>query len=302
MRSSFRIFNVFGIPVELHISFLLLMLFIYVLVLINLVPLQFAVLITLVFFTVVLHELSHSYVAKRYGVPIERIILLPIGGVSEMGEIPKDPGQELRISIVGPATNFAIAIFCYIIIISAGNVIPSSISLFINDFLLVNLVLGAFNLLPAFPMDGGRILRAFLAERMDYVRATGIAATIGKTFAMIMAVSIVFFANPFLILIALFVYIGAEQEYRAVLISTLLEGVLVQDIMTTGIDTVGPDTSISDALSQMFQQKHMGYPVMDKKKLVVREPIKQLGVYPVTAKLHPSVQAEIKVLVTGEQD
>ncbi len=267
MKFSIKILSIFGIPVELHVSFILLMLFIYALVFLKVVPLQWAILLTLVFVTVVIHELSHSYVAKRYGVTIERIILLPIGGVAAMGEIPKDPGQELRIAIAGPSTNFVIAIVCYGIIVSVGNMVSKDVLGFIYLFALVNLVLGTFNLLPAFPMDGGRILRAFLARKMSYLRATEIAATVGKQLAILMAIAGIFI-NLFLILIALFVYIGAEQEYRAILISSLLKGMYVENIMTKKVNTISPDTTIEEALTIMFQKKHMGYPVTEAGKLV----------------------------------
>ena len=119
MRYSLKIFTVFGIPVELHISFLLLMLIIYIVAFLNLIPglnLLIAVLITLLFVTVIIHELSHSYVAQKYGVTITSIVLLPIGGVSTMEEIPSDPGQELRISVAGPAVNFLIAFVGYAVV------------------------------------------------------------------------------------------------------------------------------------------------------------------------------------------
>ena len=267
MKFSIKILRIFGIPVELHVSFILLMLFIYALAFLKVVPLQWAILLTLVFVTVVIHELSHSYVAKRYEVIIERIILLPIGGVASMSEIPKDPGQELRIAIAGPSTNFVIAIICYGIFVSVGNIVSKDVSGFIYLFALVNLVLGTFNLLPAFPMDGGRILRAFLARRMSYLRATEIAAMVGKQLAILMAVAGIFI-NLLLILIALFVYIGAEQEYKAILISSLLKGVYIENIMTKKVNTITPDITIEDALNIMFQKKHMGYPVTEAGKLV----------------------------------
>lgn len=280
MKSSFKIFTVFGIPIELHVSFLLLMLFIYFVAFLGIISLYIAFLITLLFVTVVIHELSHSYVAQKYGVTIERIVLLPIGGVSAMEEIPKDPNQELKIAAAGPLTNIFIAFFCLIALILIGSVgsltvsslfisdTPSAdLTLFLSNFLGVNLILGLFNLLPAYPMDGGRVLRAFLARRMNYVNATKTAATIGKQFAILMAIIGIFF-NFILILIAIFIYIGAEQEYRTILISSMLEGIYVKDIMTEEVDTLTPDTLVSEALNRMFQQRHMGYPVKDQEKLV----------------------------------
>jgi Zn-dependent protease/CBS domain-containing protein len=280
MKSSFKIFSIFGIPVELHISFLLLMVVIFALAFLGIFTLYVAFLIILLFVTVVIHELSHSYVAKRYGVPVERIVLLPIGGVSAMGEIPKDPDQELKIAVAGPLTNIIIAFLCLIGLFITGGITSLSVSsffisntpnadinLFLSNFLGINLVLGIFNLLPAFPMDGGRVLRAFLARRMSYNKATKTAASIGKQFAILMAIFGIFF-NFILILIAIFIYIGADQEYKAIMVSSMLEGLSVKDIMTRNVETLTPETPVSEALNTMFQKRHMGYPVMDGDKLV----------------------------------
>lgn len=280
MKSSFKIFSISGIPVELHISFLLLIIIIFALAFSGIFTLYVAFLIVLLFVTVVIHEFSHSYVAKRYGVPVERIILLPIGGVSSMGEIPKDPGQELKIAVAGPLTNIIIAFICLIGLFITGGIASLSVSsffisntqtadlnLFLSNFLGINLVLGIFNLLPAFPMDGGRVLRAFLARKMSYVKATKTAATIGKQFAILMAIFGIFF-NFILILIAIFIYIGADQEYKAIMISSMLEGLYVSDIMTRNVATLNLDTSVSEALNTMFRQRHMGYPVMEEDELV----------------------------------
>lgn len=280
MKSSLKIFSISGIPVELHISFLLLIVVIFAFAFFGIFTLYVAFLIVLLFVTVVIHEFSHSYVAKRYGVPVERIILLPIGGVSAMGEIPKEPGQELKIAVAGPLTNIVIAILCLIgLLITGGigslsfssffisNTPTADINLFLSNFLGINLVLGIFNLLPAFPMDGGRILRAFLARKMSYVKATRTAATIGKQFAILMAIFGIFF-NFILILVAIFIYIGADQEYKAIMVSSMLEGLKVKDIMTPNVAILNPETSVTEALSIMFQQRHMGYPVMDRNELV----------------------------------
>ncbi|HEY0196356.1 MAG TPA: site-2 protease family protein, partial [Methanobacterium sp.] len=204
-----KIFSIFGIPVELHFSFLLLMLAIYLVAIFNLIPgvdVVVAILITLLFVTVVLHELTHSYVAQRYGVEIERIVLLPIGGISAMKELPRDPHQELRIAIAGPLTNLVLAAVLYPVFLLFGNSLSPSLNFLLYYFILLNLLLGAFNLLPAYPMDGGRVLRAFLAERMSFIRATELAASIGKQLAIVMAIVGLFF-NPFLIFIAIFVYL-----------------------------------------------------------------------------------------------
>jgi Zn-dependent protease/CBS domain-containing protein len=269
MKYSLKIFTILGIPVELHISFLLLMAFIYVVAFLKLYPpinLQTAILITLLFVTVVLHELSHSYLAQRYGIHIESIVLLPIGGLSAMEEIPSDPGQELRISLAGPLVNFVIAALCYPILLVLGKSYPY-ISAFVSLFILLNLILGAFNLLPAFPMDGGRVLRAYLAERMNYVRATELASSVGKQLAIIMAIVGIFF-YPLLIFVAIFVYIGADQEYQSVLISRALGDMKVEEIMSREVKTVTPENTVEEVLEIMFLEKHMGYPVLEVNNIV----------------------------------
>jgi len=270
MKYSLKIFSVFGIPIELHITFLVLMLLIYIVAFFKIIPainLLTALLITLVFVTVVIHELSHSYLAKRYGIKIDRIVLLPIGGLSEMEEIPKDPAQELRIALAGPVSNLVIALISYIVLILFGSSLSAVLLGVLYYFTIINLILGLFNLLPAFPMDGGRILRAFLAERMSFIKATKLAANIGKQFAIIMAVIGVFF-NILLILIAIFVYVGADAEYKSVLVSTLLGDEMVKDVMTKDVHILNPENTVQETLKTMFSEKHMGYPVTDNGKLV----------------------------------
>ena len=269
MKYSLKIFSVFGIPIELHISFLLLMLAIYFVALFNLIPgvsLTIAVLITLLFVAVVIHELTHCYVAVGYGVEIERVVLLPIGGVSQMKELPKDPHQEFRIAVVGPLSNLVIGGILYPFYLFYGHLLSTDLNFLLYYTIYLNLLLGAFNLLPAFPMDGGRVLRAYLAERMNFIRATQLAASIGKQLAIVMAI-IGIFINPFLILIAIFVYLGADQEYNVVMTNTLLEGIRVRDIMTGEVKTVNPSDTVDSVLKLMFQHKHMGYPVIQDGEL-----------------------------------
>jgi len=264
MKTSLRIFKIFGIPIELDFSFLILIISIYLLAFSGFISLEMAVLITLVFVTVVIHELSHSYVARHFGVEIEKILLLPRGGIAKMEGIPRVPRQELLISIAGPLTNLIIAAAFYGI--QSTRIFPQTITEFIGNFILVNIILALFNLIPAFPMDGGRILRALLAEKMSYLRSTEVAANLGKFLAILMAMAGIFF-NFFLILIALFIYIGAEQEYRLVLISSLLEGVKVGDVMTPDPITLKPSTTVKEALETVFKYKHMGYPVTENNEL-----------------------------------
>ncbi len=171
------------------------------------------------FVCVVLHELGHCFAARRYGVGVSRILLLPIGGVAEFDGIPREPGREVVISLAGPAVNFVLAALLWLVLRVlpvAGEDAPGGLPGLAGslDFLLSwNLLMGTFNLAPAFPMDGGRVLRALLAGRMDYVRATFWAATVGKVVAVAGAVA-AYFHQPLAILLFLFVFIVGEMEYR----------------------------------------------------------------------------------------
>src|SRR6202035_2537394 len=175
------------------------------------------VFILLLFACVVLHEFGHAFAAKAFGINTPDITLLPIGGVARLERMPEEPIQELIIAAARPAVNLIIAL-C--LILTGGSfAYPPTAGSSLNDVLLtINVVLLLFNLLPAFPMDGGRVLRALLATRLSYARATQIAATVGQGFAFffgivgLFGIPGLFNANPFLIFIAFFVYIGASQE------------------------------------------------------------------------------------------
>jgi Zn-dependent protease len=173
------------------------------------------------FACVVMHEFGHGFAARRFGISMRDIILSPIGGVSRMERIPDNPRQELWIALAGPLVSLAVAAALLSLLwavqgptpMSQVVLLPSWIEVhpFIVRLMVANLVLAVFNLLPAFPMDGGRIFRALLAKRMDYSRATRIAVTVGQAMAFFFAL-VGMFGNPFLLLIALFIWIGAGQE------------------------------------------------------------------------------------------
>jgi Zn-dependent protease len=174
---------------------------------------------------VVLHEFGHSFTAMHFGVGVRRILLLPIGGMAEFDAIPRQPSRELLITLAGPAVNFAIAGLLWAIVgVPDGfpGWPPGNISVEVNAqgfgqlVLIWNLLMGLFNLLPAFPMDGGRILRALLATRMPYLRATWLAATVGKVLAGIGAVAFFYFNHPLTAGLFLFIFFAGEMEYRAV--------------------------------------------------------------------------------------
>jgi Zn-dependent protease len=171
--------------------------------------------------------MGHALTARRFGVVTRDIILLPIGGVARLERMPRDPRQELLVALAGPAVNVALAALLYAIVRLTGQPPTAdvydfdpllSVRAFLYQLVFVNIVLALFNLLPAFPMDGGRVLRALLAMRMSsYARATGIAARIGRALALLLGAAGLFgFRNPFWVLIALFVWLGAGNEAAAV--------------------------------------------------------------------------------------
>lgn len=214
MRGSVRLGRLFDIPVYLHWTFLLLLGVVGLLGLIRggaAAAVGGVLMIVSVFGCVLLHEFGHALAARRYGIVTRDVTLLPIGGVARLARIPDEPKQELVVALAGPAVNVAIAAALFPLIALSGNSV-------LAQLFAINLVLAVFNMLPAFPMDGGRVLRALLAQRMSYVRATDLAATIGKGMALLLAFGGLFGipgvlgANPMLLLIAWFVWSGAGRE------------------------------------------------------------------------------------------
>jgi len=173
--------------------------------------------IVVVFATVVLHELGHALMARRYGIHTQDITLLPIGGVARLERMPEDPRAELSIALAGPAVNVALAAVCYVALILTGTELGSTGFApgggnWWSALLFLNVGLALFNMLPAFPMDGGRVLRAMLAIRLGRARATRIAARVGRGFAIAFAIYAVVRGQPLLLLIALFIWVGAAGE------------------------------------------------------------------------------------------
>ncbi len=216
---------------------------------------------------VVLHELGHALTAKRYGIKTRDIILLPIGGMARLERMPDDPKQELLVALAGPAVSVAVAAVLFVWIRLSGGWAPlSELSVaggsFTQRLMVVNLFLAAFNVLPAFPMDGGRVLRSFLALWMDYNRATQIAAVMGQGMAFIFGF-IGFFTNPFLLFIAFFVWIGAVQEAGLVEMRSALGGVPVSRAMITEFHILSPKDPLSRAIEFILQGTQQDFPVID---------------------------------------
>jgi len=289
MAAALRIGRIFGIPIYLHLTFLIIVpLFIYLfsappnLVTVLGVPLSFndlpaalwvkylfGTLATVFFFvTILAHEIAHSYLAQKYGVAIKSITLMIFGGVSQMEDVPRKDGQEWRMAVAGPLTSLGIGVGAYVAWLGLKGIANPPVWLAGTVILLglmgiYNLLLAGFNLIPAFPMDGGRVLRSLFAERMPFLDATRRAARIGRYFAIGMALFGIFF-NFFFIVIALFVYIAATEEEQATAISESLQGVTVGKLMSANVEVVHPDTTIEQLQDLMLSTKHMGFPVVDR--------------------------------------
>jgi len=223
------------------------------------------------FLSVVLHEYGHALTARRYGIKTADITLLPIGGVARLERMPDKPIQELWVALAGPAVNVVIAAVLFVYLVVTNTFVPlTGMTLtggpFIERLLSVNLTLVLFNLLPAFPMDGGRVLRALLALRLDYVRATQIAATIGQGMAFLFGI-VGLFSNPFLLFIAFFVWIGAQQEASMVQMKSALGGIPVRQAMQTEFAALQPGDRLRTAVEHILAGAQTDFPVLDGERV-----------------------------------
>jgi Zn-dependent protease/CBS domain-containing protein len=264
--------RLFGVDIRIHLTFLFLLAFIWFTQSVALGTtgaVRGMALVAIIFGSVVLHELGHALIAQRSGVAVRSIILLPIGGVTLMEDLgQRDPnsGRDIRIALAGPLVNLIIAAVSGAVIllfmpqvklwgqpfVNAGN-LPRAL-------VWGNLFLGGFNLLPAYPMDGGRVLRAYFAERMDYIRATRRAVTVGQGFAMLFIFLGVW--NTWLMLIGFFLFVGAQLEDRSVVFQSVLESVRMDEVMLTGFSTLSPADTLEDALHKAVHTLQDDFPVV----------------------------------------
>jgi Zn-dependent protease/predicted transcriptional regulator len=275
MRWSFPVGKLFGIPIRVHYTFLILLAFIWYVessVLGAEAGLHSVIFWALIFACVLLHELGHSLVGQSYGLTIASIILLPIGGVSQIAEIPRDPIKEVTITVAGPAVNFLIA---GILLLFGKMADPSlqfsEISLqtgsMVVDLFWANIMLGIFNIVPAYPMDGGRILRGIIAMRREYADATRLAADVGKLFAIGFIIA-GFFFNWWLILIGIFVFSGATSEAEATALSSNLEKFRVSELMITDYGVISPDEPLTAVVEKSLHTFQNDFPVLENGKFV----------------------------------
>ncbi|HWH71277.1 MAG TPA: site-2 protease family protein [Candidatus Sulfotelmatobacter sp.] len=285
MRWSWQIGRVAGIAIYVHVTFFLLLLWIG--------ASHFSVrhswsdawggiaFILLLFVIVVLHELGHALTARRFGIRTRDITLLPIGGVARLERMPEEPKQELLVALAGPAVNVCLAVLLFAIL-GAGRQLADLANVgmvggnFLASLMWVNVALAVFNLVPAFPMDGGRVLRALLATRLSYVRATNIAAYVGQTIALgfgFLGLSSFFFgagafSNPFLVFIALFVWVGAAQEAGLVQMRSALGDVSVSQLMITDFRSLTPREPLARAVELLLAGWQHDFPVLEEGRVV----------------------------------
>ena len=277
MKWSLKLARVRGILIQVHWTFL---------ILVTYVAMAYAsggasaagvakgvALLMAMFGCVVLHELGHALTAQRFGIHTKDITLLPIGGIARLGRPPDDPTEEFFIAVAGPAVNVVIAGVLWAMLAATDSLQPirSLLDLggpFFVQLMWINVVLVLFNLLPAFPMDGGRILRSLLAFRLDYGRATAIAATMGQAMAILFGFLALSPLNPFLLFIAIFVFMGARAEAQQVRIRSALTGLTVRDAMLTDFTVLSGVHPLGDAAHQLLAGSQQDFPVESDSRLI----------------------------------
>jgi len=289
LKTNYRLpFDILGIPIKLNISFLIFLpllawvigrqIDVYIEILgLGIDPAVIsegtnAFLVGLfaavsLFVGVTIHELGHSIFAMRYGVKIESITLYVLGGVAQLEEIPSRPGEEAKMALAGPVTSFILGGIFWLLLtfLDPGQAVPR----FMLGFLFyVNVAVGIFNLIPALPLDGGRILRSLLSLKTSHYRATEISTQISKFLAFAMGIYGLLVFNLFLIVIAFFIYLGVTSEFQEMVLDKALEGLKTGDLMSEEVITVRPDTSISDLKELMMKKHHLGYPVVENGEIM----------------------------------
>ena len=277
IRGSWKIGEFAGIGVYIHATFLILVvwvLFVYWTASHTIRGMVSGLLLTLALFAcVVLHEFGHALTARHYGIRTRDITLLPIGGVSRLERMPDEPKQEFYVAFMGPVVSVAIAVLLFLVLrLTGASVTLASLSSwtaasFLARLMIANATLAVFNLLPAFPMDGGRIFRALLARFMGPEKATRIAAGVGHAIAVLFAV-LGLFTNPFLVLIALFIWMGASQEATMAQMKSALEGISAREIMVTDFTPLSSQDPLQRAVELALHARQQDFPIVENGRLV----------------------------------
>jgi Zn-dependent protease/CBS domain-containing protein len=270
MKWSWKLARIAGIDVYIHATFLLIIGWVALSYWIQQRTIQAVVsgvlFILALFLFVVMHEYGHALTARRYGIKTRDITLYPIGGVARLERMPDKPIEELWVALAGPAVNVvaAVALFAWLLVSNTFQPLTSltvSTGSFVERLMVVNIWLVLFNLIPAFPMDGGRVLRALLALKFEYTRATQAAANIGQGIAFIFGF-IGLFTNPFLLFIALFVWMGAEQESSMARMKSSLGGIPVSRAMLTDFESLTPGDTLARVVQLVLAGSQHDFPVV----------------------------------------
>lgn len=275
---SFTVARIAGTAVRIHFTFLILLVWLFV---------EFSraggissalgalALYLGLFFCVLLHEFGHVAAARFFGVRTPVITLLPIGGLAQLERIPKNPVAELVIAMAGPLVNVLIVLVLWIVTRAAPNLDPlldlnSEVPIpYLQSIMGINVILALFNMIPAFPMDGGRVLRALLGFVMPWEGATRCAARIGQVFALCGGLLALFMHNPILLLIAAFIFFAAGSEQEMARVDGLLEGVTVSDAAISHFESLGVDARIGEAVALLLDGSQRDFPVVDESRSCV---------------------------------
>ena len=270
MGWSIKLFDVGGTAVRIHLTFFLLLAWIGVVHYLRggaAEAIDGVLFISILFLCVVLHEFGHVWAARRYGIRTSDVTLLPIGGVASLERMPEKPGQEIVVALAGPAVNFVIALVLMVVVgarfdLSQVAQLEQAQSTLTARVAAANIALAVFNLIPAFPMDGGRVLRALLAIPLGYTQATRVAATIGQVLAIGFAF-LGLFGNPLLVLIAVFIFLAASGEAGFVQAREYTRGFLASQAMITAYQQLGPGATVDDAAAMLLRTTQQEFPVVD---------------------------------------
>ncbi len=270
MRWSLKLGSIAGTAIRIHITFLLFLVWLGAVYYRQGGPeaaWHGTIFIVLIFACVLLHELGHVFAARRYGVRTRDVTLWPFGGIASMERMPDRPSEELIVAVAGPAVNVAIAallllwLWPYVDLENLPRIGDPAASLAVS-VAIANIILVVFNLIPAFPMDGGRVLRALLAMRMGNARATQMAATIGQGFAIAFGVLGIFY-NPMLVIIAVFIFLAASGEATQAQLRAVAQGALVSDAMITAFQSLPVTATVSDAADALIRTTQKEFPIVD---------------------------------------
>lgn len=275
MRWALRAGSIGGIAIRIHFTFLFLLILLFSVG--GLADgwrsgLMSVLLIVLVFFCVLLHELGHSYVSVRYGYRVRSITLLPIGGLALLDEIPREPRKEIGIALAGPAVNFVLAVLLggVLALVDPDLLLQPVISVkrLLPSLFWANVYLGLFNLLPAYPLDGGRVLRAWLGRRMEYVEATRQAVTVGQVLSVAMMLYGLTLQLNWLVVIGLFVFWAGLAEERLAVLQSAMERIYLEEVMLTDYQALAPSDSLFDAIDGALHSLQDDFPVVAEGRVV----------------------------------